>query len=215
MVRNASGSGCHHPCGGFEVTFKLGLTGSIGMGKSTTAKMFAALGCDVWDADAAVHRLYSRGGAAVSPIAALFPEAVQSGEVSRDALKTRISQDPDALVQIERIVHPLVAEDRAGFLQNSNSDIVVFDVPLLFETGGDARMDAVVCVSAREEVQRSRVLARGTMTGAQFETIRQKQMPDSDKRARADYVVVTDTFDHAREQVKAIVEQIREKIENA
>ncbi len=197
------------------MTFKLGLTGSIGMGKSTTAKMFAELGCAIWDADAAVHRLYSKGGAAVSAIEAVFPDAVQNGEVSRDALKAHIAKDSNALGQIERIVHPLVAKDRASFLQNADTDIVVFDVPLLFETGGDSKMDAVVCVSAPEDVQRRRVLARGTMTEAQFETIRENQMPDAEKRTRADYVVITDTLEHARAQVRAIVAEIRKENENA
>ena len=116
------------------MSFRLGLTGSIGMGKSTTATLFAQQGCAVWDADAAVHRLYGRGGAAVAPMAALFPDAVIDGAVSRDALKRIIAQDPQALRQIEQVVHPLLATDRADFIENAKSDILVFDIPLLFET---------------------------------------------------------------------------------
>ena len=193
------------------MTVKLGLTGSIGMGKSTTAKMFAEEGCDVWDADAAVHRLYRAGGAAVAPMQAVFPQAVVANAVSRDALKAIIATDPDALRQIEQIVHPLVAQDRAAFVAASQADIIVFDIPLLFETGGDAAMDVTVVVSAPSDVQRARVLERGTMTEAQFNQILAKQMPDAQKRARADHVILTDTVEHAREQVQSIVKHIREQ----
>lgn len=197
------------------MSFCLGLTGSIGMGKSTTAKIFAELGCDVWDADAAVHRLYRQGGDAIAPIGAAFPEAIVGGIVSRDALKRVISRRADALPEIERIVHPLVAQDRAEFRKLAQSDILVFDIPLLFETGGDSAMDAVVVVSVSAELQETRVLERGTMTRDQFLHIKQKQMPDAEKRARADYVVITDTVDHARRQVQDIINQIRTKIKNA
>ena len=191
------------------MSFRLGLTGSIGMGKSTTAALFAQQGCAIWDADAAVHRLYGPGGAAVAPMAALFPDAVIDGAVSRDALKDIIGRDPQALKQIEQLVHPLLATDRADFIENAKSDVLVFDVPLLFETGGNARMDAVVVVSAPPDVQRQRVLQRGSMTEAQFQAILAKQMPDAEKRARADFVIETDTLDHARQQVENIVQQIR------
>lgn len=191
------------------MTVKLGLTGSIGMGKSTTAKMFADEGCDVWDADAAVHRLYAKGGAAVAPMQQAFPDAVQNGAVSRTALKDIIGADPDALQKIEKIVHPLVAQDRASFVEKSRSDIIVFDIPLLFETGGEAAMDATVVVSAPPTVQKARVMERGTMTEAQFEQIRSKQMPDAEKRTRADFVIITDTVEHARAQVQSVVRQLR------
>jgi len=197
------------------MSFALGLTGSIGMGKSTTARMFAEAGCDVWDADAAVHRLYGAGGAAVAPIEVLFPDAIEDGSVSRVVLKQIIAANPDALKQIESIVHPLVAKDRAEFRTNSTSDILVFDIPLLFETGGDKVMDAVACVSVSEEVQKNRVMERGTMTEAQFEQIRQKQMPNDQKVARSDYVIMTDTPEHAREQVAQIVTDIRGKLAHA
>ncbi|MFG6517144.1 dephospho-CoA kinase [Sulfitobacter sp. 1A13496] len=195
--------------------FHLGLTGSIGMGKSTTAKMFAEEGCAVWDADAAVHRLYAPGGAAVAPMQAAFPEAIEGGGVSRAALKEIITADPTALPRIEAIVHPLVAEDRATFLAQAVSDIAVLDIPLLFETGGEAAIDAVACVSIPAEVQRDRVLARGTMTETQFDAIRAKQMPAEEKCARSDYVIVTDTLDHARAQVRAVIRDIRERLRHA
>lgn len=191
------------------MSFKLGLTGSIGMGKSTTAQLLADEGCAIWDADAAVHRLYSSGGKAVAPMQALFPQAIVDGAVSRDQLKQIIQSDPAALKQIEAIVHPLVAENRAEFIATADADILVFDVPLLFETGGNQSMDAVLVVSAPEDVQRERVLARGTMTEAQFLAIKAKQMPDAEKRKRADFVVITDTLENARAQVQDILEQIR------
>jgi len=197
------------------MSFCLGLTGSIGMGKSTTAKMFADLGCDVWDADAAVHRLYGQGGEAAGLVQTAFPEAVIDGAVSRDVLKTIIGKRPETLKEIERIVHPLVAQDRAEFRKTTTADILVFDIPLLFETGGNKAMDAVAIVSVSPELQETRVMARGTMTQDQFLLIRNKQMSDADKRTRADYIIQTDTLDHARQQVREIVEEIRAAIENA
>lgn len=195
--------------------FLLGLTGSIGMGKSTTAAMFAEEGCAVWDADAAVHRLYAKGGAAVPAFADAFPAAVIDGEVSRAALKDIIGSDPTALKKIEAIVHPLVGKDRAAFLENATSDIVVLDIPLIFETGGNKRVDAVACVSVSEEIQQERVMARGTMTLEQFENIRAKQMPNADKCALSDYVIETDTLEHARAQVKAVIADIKGKLPHA
>ena len=192
--------------------FRLGLTGSIGMGKSTTAKLFAEAGCDVWDADAAVHRLYAKGGAAVEAMREVFPRAIVDEAVSRDVLKQIISDDPQALGLIEKVVHPLVAQDRAEFAKSANSDILVLDIPLLFETGGDAAMDAVVVASTTAEEQRRRVLERGTMSEAQFEAIRAKQVPDAEKRARADYVIFTDTIENARAQVQEVVADIRGKM---
>ncbi len=193
------------------MTFRLGLTGSIGTGKSTTAKLFEKEGCAVWDADAAVHRLYDVGGDAVDPIRAVFPDAIEDGAVSRAALKQIIEKDPGALKKIEQIVHPLVAQDRAAFLAKSDADVTVFDIPLLFENGTDAQMDAVVVVSIGAKQQRERVLQRATMTEAQFEHILSKQMPDAEKRARADYVVITDTVEHAAAQVHDILKDIRGK----
>lgn len=197
------------------MSFALGLTGSIGMGKSTAARMFADEGCAVWDADAAVHRLYAAGGPAVAPLAAEFSDAVRDGAVDRSILKRRIAEDPGVLARIEAIVHPLVAADRETFRQSATADILVFDIPLLFETGGESRMDAVAVVSVDPAIQEQRVLARGTMSRAQFEQIRNKQMPDAEKRARADYVIVTDTMAHARQQVREIVADIRSGIADA
>lgn len=197
------------------MSFSLGLTGSIGMGKSATAQLFAAQGCAVWDADAAVHRLYGKGGAAVQPMAEAFPDAIENGEVSRAALKRIIGADPQALTRIEAIVHPLVAQDRASFRADAKSDVLVFDIPLLFETGSNAEMDAVACVTVDAETQQERVLARGTMTVEQFQQILQKQMPIEEKMARADYVIETDTLEHAEAQVAEILADIRSKLAHA
>ena len=195
--------------------FKLGLTGSIGMGKSTTAAMFAELGCEIWDADAAVHRLYSSGGAAVAPMQAQFPQVVEDNTVSRAKLRILIANDPSALKSIEQIVHPLLGQDRSDFVENAKSDILVYDIPLLFETGGDARMDAVACVWTAPEIQEQRVMERGTMSAEQFEVIRAKQLPADEKRDRADYVIVTDTIEHARTQVQNVLKSIRQRMSNA
>lgn len=195
--------------------FKLGLTGSIGMGKSTTAQMFADAGCAVWDADAAVHRLYAQGGAALGPMSELFPAAIRDGAVSRAVLKEIIAENPAALASIEAIVHPLVAADRSRFMETTSADIVVFDMPLLFETGAERMMDAVACVTVAREVQEARVLARGTMTPEQFRQILAKQMPNAEKCAKSDFVIETDTLEHARGQVQTVLKQIRKRIADA
>jgi dephospho-CoA kinase len=195
--------------------FLLGLTGSIGMGKSTTAQMFADAGCAVWDADAAVHRLYAKGGAAVPLFAEVFPQAIVDGAVSRPALKDIIASDPNALKQIEQIVHPLVGQDRADFIAAATTDIIVLDIPILFETGGNAQMDAVACVTVDPQIQKERVMARGTMTEAQFETIRAKQMPNGEKCARSDFVIPTDTLETAQKAVKSTLRSIRERLNHA
>jgi len=197
------------------MTFALGLTGSIGMGKSTTAALFADLGCAVWDADAAVHRLYSKGGAAVSGIAEICPDAVIDDQVSRSFLGDVIRKDPEILRDIEVFVHPLVAQDRQEFLAETMSTIAVLDIPLLFETGADKLMDAMACVWVSDDEQKRRVLARGTMDEAQFNAIRDKQLPISEKRARAQYQIETDTPEHATLQVQQIVADIEAKIQNA
>ncbi len=197
------------------MSFRLGLTGSIGMGKSTTAQMFADEGLPVWDADAAVHRLYGKGGAAVAPIGAAFPTAVVDGAVSRDALKRIIAADPGALPRLEAIVHPLTTADRRAFLNAQTADIVVFDIPLLFETGLDAEMDATLTVSAPPEIQSARVLARPGMTRPQLEVILARQMPDAEKRARADHVIETLTLDAARADVRDLIARIRQETRDA
>lgn len=195
--------------------FVIGLTGSIGMGKTTTARMFAEAGVSVWDADAAVHRLYAKGGSAVPLIAAIHPEAVKDDAVDRAELKRWIASDPQALGRIETIVHPLVKQDQQAFLAEVDTNIALVDVPLLFEKKAEANVDAVVVVSAPPELQRARVLERGTMDAATFDTILAKQMPDSEKRARADYVIDTTTLEAARAAVLSVLADIPRGLEDA
>ncbi|MGB5558371.1 MAG: dephospho-CoA kinase [Paracoccaceae bacterium] len=192
--------------------FLLGLTGSIGMGKSTTAAMFADAGVPVWDADAAVHRLYAPGGAAVTPMAALCPQALVDGAIDRGALKDWIARDSTALSQIEAVVHPLVAADRAEFIAaatQGGADVVVLDIPLLFETGADNDMDATLVVCAPPDIQRARVLARPGMTEAQMATILARQMPDAEKRARATHVIETISLEAASRDVRHLIAKLR------
>lgn len=193
--------------------FLIGLTGSIGMGKSTTAAIFAGHGVPVWDADNAVHRLYGVDGAAVAMMQEMHPDAVVDGIVQRDVLKRWIAKDATALGKIEQIVHPLVAADRAAFIASAQADIVLLDVPLLFETGSNSQMDAVVVVTAPFEVQKKRVLAREGMTQAQFEMILTKQMPDAEKRKHADYLIETTSVEDAKTQVLKTLEQIKGQID--
>lgn len=187
----------------------LGLTGSIGMGKSTTGRMFADEGALVWDADAAVHRLYARGGAAVGPLGEAFPDVVVDGAVDRVQLAEALGRDEDAFRRLEAIVHPLVAQDRAQDLAAARAEgvrLAVLDIPLLFETGGEAFVDAVVVVTADPEVQAARVLGRPGMTRERFEAILARQTPDAEKRRRADFVIDTGHgLEAARDQVREIV----------
>ncbi|MDP1736782.1 MAG: dephospho-CoA kinase [Caulobacter sp.] len=191
----------------------VGLTGSIGMGKSTTAAMFAAEGVPVYDADAEVHALYAKGGAAVAPLEAAFPGVVVDGAVDRVKLSHHVVGKPDELKRLESIVHPLVGESRVGFFQQAvaaGADIVILDIPLLFETGGERRIDAVVVVSAPADVQRQRVLARPGMDEAKLDAILARQMADAEKRARAHFVIDTGQgLDHARTQVRDVLKRLR------
>ena len=194
--------------------FLLGLTGSIGMGKSTTAQMFRDAGVPVWDADATVHVLYSAGGAAVAAIAAMFPDAVVDGAVDRARLKAQIAADKGALKRLEAVVHPLVAAHRAGFVAGAaamGATLLVLDIPLLFETGADRQMDATLVVTAPPEVQRARVLERPGMTDAHLATILARQMPDAEKRARADHVIETRDLPSARLAVQNLIAQLGHK----
>ncbi|MCZ7642084.1 MAG: dephospho-CoA kinase [Pseudorhodoplanes sp.] len=190
--------------------FILGLTGSIGMGKTTTARLFAEEGVPVHDADAAVHRLYE--GEAVALIEREFPGTTSEGEVDRAKLGARVVGDPQALKRLEAIVHPLVRKSETNFLDDTRrrgAPVVVLDIPLLFETGGDARVDAVVVVTAPAEVQRARVLARPGMTAEKFEALLAKQMPDAEKRRRADFIVDSGHgLESARAQVRDILARV-------
>lgn len=187
----------------------LGLTGSIGMGKSTTTAMFADHGALIWNADEAVHRLYARGGAAVAPVDEAFPGVVVDGAVDRVRLAEALGRDDQAFRRLEAIVHPLVLKGRLEDLEAAEArgvKLAVLDIPLLFETGGDAAVDAVVVVSAPASVQAERVLARPGMTHERFEAILSRQMPDAEKRRRADFVVDTgEGLEAARARVDEIV----------
>lgn len=194
------------------MSYRLGLTGSIGMGKSTTAAMFRALDVPVWDADETVHRLYAKGGAAVEPVAAILPEAVQDGAVDRVVLRHALKTDPDLLHRLESVVHPLVAADRAEFCKDhAQAPLVVLDIPLLFETGGQAGVDGVLVVTTDARTQRARVMARPGMTEALFEQIMARQVPDAEKRARADHVIETNTLEETRASVADLVNRLSER----
>ncbi|MEM6311625.1 MAG: dephospho-CoA kinase [Pseudomonadota bacterium] len=197
------------------MTFKLGLTGSIGMGKSTTAQMFVDRGCALWDADAAVHRLYAKGGSAVKKFAEILPEAIEDDQVSRKKLKLLIERDPNTLKIIERIVHPLVRADRERMMVSVDVHVTVFDIPLLFETDAQDEFDAVACVHVSDTEQKRRVLARGTMSEDQFHLILSKQMPIADKLARSDYQIETSSMDAAAQQVDAVLADISKRIADA
>jgi dephospho-CoA kinase len=190
--------------------FILGLTGSLGMGKSTTAGFFAEAGVPVHDADAVVHRLYE--GEAVAAIEAAFPGTAVAGKVDRARLAARVVDNPAALRQLEAIVHPLVSAAKERFLGEARAlgaKVVVLDIPLLFETGGDQKVDAVVVVSAPTEVQRQRVLERPGMTADKLDALLARQTPDNEKRRRADFVVDTSHgFDAARAQVREILRAV-------
>ena len=192
--------------------FLLGLTGSIGMGKSTTARLFEQAGVPVWDADAAVHRLYGPGQAGALAVASLVPEAVSAAGVDRAVLREALASDPLLLGRIEGAVHPLVAADRTAFIDDHmDTPLLVMDIPLLFETEAEADLDAVLVVTAPPDVQRARVLSRPGVDAESLAGILDRQMPDAEKRRRADFVIRTDEgIDRAREAVLSVIKTIRE-----
>ena len=199
---------------------KLGLTGSIGMGKSTTASMFSARGVPVYDADAAVHKVYAPGGAAVKAVSEAFPDVLDAqGGIDRSKLRERVVGDSEAMKRLEQIIHPIVSGLQVSFLEKTASqgaEIIVLDVPLLYETGGDKRVDYVVVVTAPEDVQRERVLARGQLTPAQLGEILTRQLPDKEKRKRADFVIDTSLgLEYAEAQVNAVLRTLRSDVATA
>jgi len=191
----------------------VGLTGSIGMGKSTTAEMFRQAGCPVFDADAAVHALYAKGGEAVPIIRAVFPDAIKDGAVDRAILGQYMRDDPIQLTVLESFIHPLVGKSRQVFFDQAkaqHADVIVLDIPLLFETGGAKYVDKIVVVTAPAAVQRERVLARDGMTETLFQSLLDRQTPDQLKREKADYLIYTDRgLDAAREQVQNVLQDLR------
>lgn len=197
------------------MTYVLGLTGSIGMGKSTTSAFFAEEGVPVWDADATVRKLYEKDGAATELVAQHFPDVIENGAVSRARLRSLIAKDATVLDRLQDMVHPLVAADRLSFIKASKAPIVLLDIPLLFETGADQICDGVLVVSAPLSVQRQRVLDRGEMTEAEFDMILSRQMPDAEKRSRATWVVETLTLDGAHQSVKNIIAEIKSELAHA
>jgi dephospho-CoA kinase len=188
----------------------LGLTGSIGMGKSTTAKLFMEAGVPVYDADAAVHKIYE--GEAAPAVEAAFPGTTVGGKVDRAKLSAKVVHDPAAIKQLEQIVHPMLGASRQKFLaeaERSGVAVVVMDIPLLFETGGEKRVDAVVVVTTTPENQRERILARGTMTHEALDAILARQLPDAEKRKRADFVVDTSHgLDPVRTRIRDILAEV-------
>ena len=188
----------------------LGLTGSIGMGKSTTAKLFAEAGVPVYDADAAVHKIYE--GEAAPAVEAAFPGTTVDGKVDRNRLSARVLNDPAAIKQLEQIVHPMLGASRQKFLadaERSGAPVVLMDIPLLFETGGEKRVDAVVVVTTTPEAQRERILARDNMTSEKLDAILARQLPDAEKRKRADFVVDTsDGLDPVRDRIRDILAEV-------
>ena len=188
----------------------LGLTGSIGMGKSTTAGLFKQAGIAVYDADAEVHALYAAWGQAVGPLSGIFPEAIRNNAVQRDVLRQIITENPEQIRQLEAIVHPLVAQTQLEFRSRAAQNgarLAVLDIPLLYETGGEAGCDYVAVISASQALQKQRVLSRPGMNEAAFEQLLKKQMPDADKRARADFIISSQFgLDFTRKHVQAIIE---------
>ena len=199
-------------------TVLLGLTGSIGMGKSTTAAMFLKRGIPVWDADSTVHKLYAKNGAAVKFFNQEIPSAVSNGEVSRVVLKKLIKEDINNLKKIEQIVHPLVAKDRLTFIENSkkyNAPLIVLDIPLLFETGFYKLVDYIAVVTVDYTTQKQRVLDRESMTEEMFTQILDKQVSNEEKKRKADFIIPTETIEAAENKVQEIIAQLERQARNA
>ena len=188
---------------------KIGLTGSVGMGKTTTAKVFEKLGCDVWDADETVHKLYSKGGKAVVEVAKLFPSSVEKGSISRNRLKALLKNEPKNLKELEEVVHPLILEDRQNFQKHTTSDVVVFDIPLLFETGADKEMDKTVCVFTSTKKQMERLKNRNKGYDDYYKQLISKQMPSNEKCDRADFVIETTSHTAVEKRVIEILDILR------
>ena len=188
---------------------KIGLTGSVGMGKTTTAKVFEKFGCAVWDADKTVHKLYSKGGKAVVEVAKLFPSSVENDYISRSRLKTLLNNDPKKLKDLEEIVHPLIIEERRFFQKNTSADVAVFDIPLLFETGADKEMDKTVCVFTSKREQMERLKNRNKGYDDYYKKLMSKQMPSDEKCERADYVIETTSHTVVEKRVIEILDILR------
>ena len=191
------------------MTIKIGLTGSVGMGKTTTAKVFEKFGCAIWDADKTVHKLYSTRGRAVVEVAKLFPLSVEGEFISRSKLKTLLKNDPKKLKQLEEIVHPLILEDRQNFQKHTTADVAVFDIPLLFETGADKEMDKTVCVFTSTIKQMERLKNRNKGKDDYYKELMSKQMPSDEKCKRADYVIETTSHIVVKKQVIEILGTLR------
>ena len=194
-------------------TIILGLTGSIGMGKTTTAKMFAKYGIPVWEADTSVHKLYSKEGEAVELFKEKFPSSIVNNEVNRAELKKLINDDERNLKTIETLIHPLVSNDRKRFVkaaEKKNIPLIVLDIPLLFEKGHEKSVDYIVVVSVTKETQRKRVLKTNTMTSEMVEKILKIQMSDAEKRQKADFVIITDTLEQAEIKVLEIITKLKD-----
>ena len=188
---------------------KVGLTGSVGMGKTTTAQVFAKFGCAVWDADKTVHKLYSKGGKAVVKVAKLFPSLAEDKYISRSRLKVLLKNEPKKLKELEDIVHPLIIEDRYNFEKNTNADVAVFEIPLLFETGADKEMDKTVCVFTSTKKQIERLKSRNNRYDDFYKELMSKQMPSDEKCDRADYVIETTSHTVVEKRVIEILNILR------
>tara|TARA_B100001057_G_C22821978_1_gene939785 strand:- start:1503 stop:2078 length:576 start_codon:yes stop_codon:yes gene_type:complete len=188
---------------------KVGLTGSVGMGKTTTAQVFAKFGCAVWDADKTVHKLYSKGGKAVVKVAKLFPSLAEDKYISRSRLKVLLKNEPKKLKELEDIVHPLIIEDRYNFEKNTNADVAVFEIPLLFETGADKEMDKTVCVFTSTKKQIERLKSRNNGYDDFYKELMSKQMPSDEKCDRADYVIETTSHTVVEKRVIEILDILR------